>query len=394
MVAILMAIVSSFAADTNTYLRLHFQTNSTGETIVQYGEKISSSLSNATQILNYNKVTANRGTNSVEVSIIPTNAITVVDSEQFPGWKAELPLKQSASFSLDYPTQTIDLQTSDLNTEAIHLAFPDGATVEMEGHADGRLQMMNDGTYVFYGSGKMAGISADGQQVRFGYVFPPLFGGKLITPPANNPNGRFKRSSPVSQLTISGGIDTGLSVQVGKQVAQLQADKPQTIRDENGAEVSLELKSSTHTLDWEVQRGIFRINVGNFRCWKSLAAAGQSAAMQWDTNGVMVELRNKNGTNAFEDHILVNLNPTLNVAVGKSSTFQYGRTLDCSTFMATAYGGETTMYNAESGRYVRLDEGNMNFISGSPDALPAKDRRFTPVRLVWETNDKVEFNSK
>lgn len=51
------------------------------------------------------------------------------------------------------------------------------------------------------------------------------------------------------------------------------------------------------------------------------------------------------------------------------------------------------MYNAETQRYVRLDEGNMNFISGTPDSLPPKDRQFTPVRLVWETNDKVEFKS-
>jgi hypothetical protein len=253
--------------------------------------------------------------------------------------------------------------------------------------------MMDDGTYVFYGSGKMNGISADGAAVRFGYVFPPLFGGKVITPGANNPNGRFTRATPVTQLTLSGGIDSGLSAQVGKKIATLEPGKPQTVRAENGAEISLELNTATHTLDWEVQRGIFRINVDNFRCWKTLAAAGQSAAMQWHTNGVMIEMRNKNGTNAFEEHLLVNLSPTLNVAVGKSSTFQYGRTTDCSTFVATAYGGETTMYNAESGRYVRLDEGNMNFISGSPESLPASERVFTPVRLVWETMDKVEFKS-
>src|SRR5438132_14275339 len=82
-VACYLAIAANcFGADTNTYLRIHFQTNSAGETIVQYGNKIATSLSNATQILNFTKIVQNKGTNAAEVSIIPAEAITVVTSDQ------------------------------------------------------------------------------------------------------------------------------------------------------------------------------------------------------------------------------------------------------------------------------------------------------------------------
>jgi len=39
-IACFLAVANCFGADTNTYLRMHFQTNSAGETYVQYGEKL------------------------------------------------------------------------------------------------------------------------------------------------------------------------------------------------------------------------------------------------------------------------------------------------------------------------------------------------------------------
>jgi len=246
----------------------------------------------------------------------------------------------------------------------------------------------------FFGSGHLSGVSAAGAPARFGYVFPPLFGGKLIAPATNNPNGRFTRTTPVTQLTFSGAIDQAFPRAWKIRLCHLNRGKLQNIRAANGAQVSLQLNPATHTVDWDVQRGFFRINVENFHCWKTLAAAGQSAALQWHTNGILIELRNKNGRDAFDQHILVNLNPTLNVAVGELSTFQYGRTTDCSTFVATAFGGETTMYNAETGRYVRLDEGNMNFISGTPDSLPPAERQFTPVRWCGKRTTKWNLKAR
>src|ERR1041385_5714486 len=158
--------VNAFAAETtiqtNRVLHLQFQTNSAGETIVHYGEKIPPSQTNAPNILNFTKLVGqNRG---AEVSIIPAESITQVTSEQFPGWLADVPPNHSAIFSLDYQDRRLDLQTSDLNPASIHLTFPDGATVEMEGHSDGRMELMVDGTYAFYGLGKLSGVTADGAE--------------------------------------------------------------------------------------------------------------------------------------------------------------------------------------------------------------------------------------
>jgi hypothetical protein len=384
------ALSAEATVQTNRIMRLHFQTNSVGETVVQYGEKVTSSLTNAQHLLNFTKLAEIPG---ATISLIPQDAMVVVTSEQFPDWIVQIPPKQTARFSWEYEKRTAHVQASDLNREAIHLSFPDGGTAEMEAQAEGRYEVMDDGTYAFFGAGKLTGINADGVTVQFGYVFPPMFGGKLIAPPANNPNGRFTRATPVAQLTFVGQIESGLSVRVGSQTVPLEPGATNNIRAENGAQISLQLNPATHTVDWAVERGIFRVNVEGFHCWKSLAASGQTAAMQWSTNGVMVELKNKNGKDAFQKHVLVSLSSTLNVAIGESATFQYGRATDCSTFFATASGGETVMYNAETARFVRLDEGNMNFVSGSPESTTAPTRHYTPVRLIWTTNDKVEFKS-
>src|SRR4051812_26785558 len=63
-IASFLAVSACFGVETNTFLRLHFQTNSAGTTFVQYGERIATSLTNATQLLNFTKLVENKGTNS------------------------------------------------------------------------------------------------------------------------------------------------------------------------------------------------------------------------------------------------------------------------------------------------------------------------------------------
>lgn len=368
---------------------MRFLTNSAGETLVQHADTAPLAKKPVSdQTLNISQLANNTGG---QYSLIPEMATVEVSSAQFPGWAVELPPKQSLSFGFDYPAQTLHLQSSDLNRMPAFLTFPDGASAEMDGGADARLEFMDDGTYAFFGAGSMRGKNADGAEVRFGNVFPPLFGGRLIAPPTNQPNARFTRASPVTQLTLVGQIETGLSVKVGTEVIPLSAEERNVVAP-NGAMVSLRLNPQTRTVDWTVKRGLFRINVDSFRCWKALGTSGQSASMQWDTNGILMEIKNKNGRGAFQKTLLVNLNPSLNVAVGDSATFQYGRTGDCATFVTSATGGETTLYNAQTGRYVRLDEGNMNVISGHPDRfnLDAAAAPKTPLRLSWNSDEQVE----
>jgi hypothetical protein len=380
------------AAATNSILHLHFQTNSAGETILRHGQDIAAA-AKATNILNVSQLSTNRG---AQYSLIPADSLVAITSEEYRGWSVEIPPRQSATFSFEYARRVADLQTSDLNRRPIHLTFSDGAYANMDGQADGRLELMDDDSYAFFAAGPVTAQTADGSPVRFGSVFPPLFGGKLITPPTNQPNARFARATPVVPLVFEGQIDHGLSARVGPQSYPLESGHAQNVKAPNGAEISLLLNASTHTLDWEVRRGIFRINVESFRCWKALATSGQAASMQWDTNGVMMEIRNKisEAKDAFRNALLVNLNPALNVSVGPNATFQYGRTTDCSTFVASAYGGETTLYNAQLDSFIRLDHGNANFISGNPAATAdASTIVRTPVRLGWSTPEKVEVKS-
>lgn len=376
-------------APVTNLVRLQFSTNSAGETIVRHANG-ATPITKATNFVNATQLAATKG---AQYSVIPEDATLELSSEQFPGWEAELLPKQSLAFGFNFPNRTLNLQTSDLNRMPVKLAFPDGASVEMDGNADGRLEFMDDGTYAFFGAGSMRGLNADGAPVRFGNVFPPLFGGQLIAPATNNPMGRFQRATPVNPLLFVGQIETGISVRIGKESFKLQPGVEQLISSTNGAKIAVKLNPQTRTVDWTVQRGLFRVNVDNFSCWKALGAPGQSASMQWDTNGVMMEIKNKGAVGAFQPTVLVNLNPSLNVAVGNSATFQYGRTGDCSTFVASAAGGETTLYNAATGRYIRLDEGNMSIVSGSPDraALELMAIHKTPLRLGWSSDDQVEI---
>jgi hypothetical protein len=375
------------AAATNI-LRMHFRTNGVGETILEHAQ-VSSPLQKATnRVVNASELARNKG---AQFSLVPTDSTVQMSSEQFPGWEAELLPKQSLLFGFDYPDRTMNLASSDLNQMPVRLAFPDGASVEMDAASDGRLEFMDDGTYAFFGAGAMRGKNADGGPVRFGNVFPPLFGGQLVAPSTNDLNGRFKRATPVTQLTFLGQIETGVTARVGKEEFKLAPGVEQKIALTNGARIALKFNAETRSVEWKVARGVFRLNVDGFSCFKTLGASGQGASMQWDTNGVMMQLKNLGSAGAFQPTLLVNLNPSLNVAVGTSATFQYGRTGDCSTFVATASGGETTLYNAASGKYVRLDEGNMSIVSGAPDrgSLDAQAAPKTAVRLAWSSDEEV-----
>ena len=337
--------------------------------------------------INISVVTTNGG---VQYGLVPETGRVSITSEQFPGWLTEVTKKQSLSIGFDYSQRRIDIETADLNSAAISMTFSDGARVELLGGAKGRLEVMTDGSYAFFGSGQISGTSADGTPVRFGYVFPPLFGGKLIAPKSTNANERFARATPVTQVTFVGQLDSGLHVQVGEQMFSLPPGEMKKVTSQNGGQVSLLYDAASRSVDWSVQRGFFRFTADSFSCWKALGTSGQKASMQWDTNGVMMLIKNKNGPEAFAPTLLINLNPVLNVAVGESATFQYGRTGDCSTFIASANGGETTLYNALTGRYVRLDEGNMNIIAGSSEQFASEMLNIpaTKVRLGWKEKER------
>jgi hypothetical protein len=374
-------------------LRMRFLTNSAGETLVKYNNLTASLLKNTTnKLVNVTQLAANKG---AQFSLIPDDVTVDLTSEQFGGWQAEIPVKQSLQFSFDYPRNWIDLATSDLNRQPVGFTFSDGAKAQMNGSAQGRLEVMNDGTYAFFATGPVSGVTADGVPIHFGNVFPPLFGGKLMAPKGTNANARFARATPVTQLTFLGQIDSGLRAKIGETVVALERDVPREVTTANGGRVSLLFNSSKRSVDWTVERGLIRFTVDSFSCWKALGTSGQSASMQWDTNGFLMEIKNRSGAAAFQRTLLVNLNPSLNVSVGDSATFQYGRTGDCSTFVTSAHGGETILYNAQTGRYIRLDEGNMNIISGSPDNLVTETAGAprAKVRLGWNTDEQIELKS-
>jgi hypothetical protein len=380
------------AADTNSSrLRMHFLTNSTGETLVRHGDLPAAVVkAGLDRQLNVSQLAAQKG---AQMSLVPEDVLVEITSAQFPGFQADIPPQQSFSLGFDYPKNLLDLATSDLNKQPVGLRFSDGARVQMNDKAQGRLELMLDGTYAFFGAGALTGFTADGAPVRFGNVFPPLFGGKLITPKSTNVSARFMRASPVTQITLLGQIDSDLRVRVGDKVVALERGAPQEVVLENGGRVALLNNPATHTLDWSVDRGLFRFSVDSFTCWKALGASGQAASMQWDTNGSLIQIKNKNGSGAFSSSVLVNLNASVNVAIGESATFQYGRTGDCATFMASAHGGETLMYNAQTGQYIRLDKGNLNIISGSPESVSARNQSdpAAKVRLAWSQDNQVEL---
>src|SRR4051794_25800274 len=71
---------------TNSFLRLYFLTNSSGETLVRHGEKAGALPAIAEKTLNVSQALTNRG---AQYSLIPEEATVAVLSEQFPGWTAE-----------------------------------------------------------------------------------------------------------------------------------------------------------------------------------------------------------------------------------------------------------------------------------------------------------------
>jgi hypothetical protein len=377
--------------DRITTFNMHFLTNSAGDTLVRQGEMAPAKLTvGKGKEVNVSQLSTNKG---AQYSLVPDNSYLAISSEQFAGWLAEVPPRQSFSFGFNYPQGRLDVATSDLNDARIPLTFSDGARVEMLGRAEGRLEVMNDGTYAFFGAGPITGTTADGVAIRFGHVFPPLFGGKLTAPKTTNANARFSRASPVTQVTFIGQIGSELKAKVGEKTVPLVAGAAQNITAENGGNLSLLFDAKTRSVEWSVTKGLFRFTVDSFNCWKALGASGQKAAMQWDTNGFMMEIKNKNGPDAFQRTVLVNLNPALNVAVGDSATFQYGRTGDCSTFVTSAHGGETTLYNSQTGRFIRLDEGNMNVISGTPDHILAEALSLphAKIKIAWGAEGNLEI---
>lgn len=372
-------------------LRMQFLTNSVGETLVRYNDLTAGMVKDQTnKLVNVSQLMTNKG---AQFSLVPDDATVNVSSEQFAGWLAEIPVKQSLRFSFDYGNGQIDLATSDLNQKAVGMTFADGAHAQMNANARGHLEVMNDGSYAFFGAGAVNAVTADGAPIRFGPVFPPLFGGKLIPPKGTNANARFTRATPVTQLTFLGNFEGSLRAKVGEKELALERDVPLEVTTENGGKVLLTFNASTRSVDWTVKSGLIRFTVGGFGCWKALGTSGQSASMQWDTNSVLMEIKNHSGPSAFQKTLLVNLNSSLNVSVGDSATFQYGRTGDCSTFVTSAHGGETIMYNAATGRYVRLDQGNMNIVSGMPDTVIADTAKgpATKVRLGWNSDDQIEL---
>ncbi|MDX1952116.1 MAG: hypothetical protein SFY81_08010 [Verrucomicrobiota bacterium] len=305
-----------------------------------------------------------------------------------------IPKASSLSFRMNRELGITDFEVGKDSGNPVLFQLPDGSSSGLNAEARAQLELMKDQTFIFTGRGNGAVTNADGAAFPFSPLLPPLFGGERVMSQDTNGVPRMQKSTPVTQITVFGSPESEVNLLVGNKPVILRPGQKESVQGQNGSLITFSLNGSRKLLEWQAEKGAFRFDISGFECWHGLGLTGQKGALQWNLTGGVVQLMNQSSAGAFAENLLVNLSPQINVSLGSGATFLYGNAQDCGTFATSAYGGETILFNANSGQFTRLDEENVRVIGGLPSSTIASvspQGSRTPVAVVWDGINPAEL---
>ena len=316
----------------------------------------------------------------------------------FEGWEAQVPLGTQVEVKADFGRGLLDFTALANNPAPVTLSFIDGATLQFPSGTGGRLDVFADKTYVFSARGPLtgqgvAGRNGEGKDLVLSSHTLPMTGGPEVDVKGADGTVQRVRLSPTVAVELAGSIGGEISVKVGDRTVTLGRTSSERITLPNGAVVTLGQNPATRTVNWQVEKGDFRISVADIGGWTAVGATGLSGDMAWnvDSQSVAIDIRNTTSPNPA-NVLLVALPANVTARVAPGATFQYAGAVGSNDFQTSSLNGSVVLANVVTGQVADLESGNMSFANGRPLIPGGALQPNGSVTLAWNPNAAVEMS--
>lgn len=315
------------------------------------------------------------------------------------GWSAQIPAGNELVLKADFQRNLLEVKAASANRFPVVLGFIDGASVSLAAGAEGRIDVLLDRTYVFAarpapGGPPIPGRDGAQQEVNLTDFSLPLTGGPWVENAGGGGTGGRTRLSPTVLVRVSGVVGETLTVRAGEQTVTLGTTGAQTIHLPNGASMTLRQSTATRTVNWQVDKGDFRVSVEGVNGWQAVGRAGLSAAMAWNVTpqppSQAVDITNTTRASG-NSALLVSLPEQVVARVAAGATFQYATEANARNFQASGFGGSVVLLNTATGQMVNVSEGSMAFVNGRPLVRGAVLGQNHPVTVAWKANQAADL---
>lgn len=314
------------------------------------------------------------------------------------GWSAQIPAGSELVLKADFQRNMLEVRAVAANRYPVVLGFIDGATLSLPAGAAGLVDVLLDRTYVFTshpspGSAPITGRDGAQQNVSLTEFSLPMTGGPWVENTGGGAAGSRTRLSPTVPVQVSGVVGGTLTIRAGEQTVTLGTTGAQTISLPNGASVNLRQSTVTRTLNWQVDKGDFRVSLAGVSGWQAVGSAGAGAAMAWNVTSQppsqAVDITNTTRASG-STALLVNLPEQVVARVASGATFQYATEANARNFQAAGFGGAVVLLNTATGQTVNVSEGSMAFVNGRPLVRGASLGQNNSVTVAWKANQTAD----
>ena len=314
----------------------------------------------------------------------------ILSSPAADGFAAKLPVGKPTGIQGD-PSGNIRILPQDGGSEPVVMRFPDGGRAEVADGASCRYETIGDGQYLFFGSGDVYALNAEGQPVALSPYGSPMAGGPVVRETRSVGETYFRRSRPVASVEVHGFDDEGsFVVAIDGVRTPFSGDGPHLIRSGSGATVELTVDSARGAFSYSVPRGDARITIAGIPGWEARGVPGDSvgakpgavnAEVSWNAGSKIVDIENLSG----DGGVVVGLPAETSVRLAPGALFQYSHSSG-STYSTSATGAPVTLFSQVTGTTTDLTLANLIVKSGlpiRPDSLVASGASQN-VRVAWQ----------
>lgn len=142
---------------------------------------------------------------------------------------------------------------------------------------------------------------------------------------------------------------------------------------------------SRQALEWRVTKGLCHFRIDGFGCWKGIAGAGESGSLRWNASRKLADL-----SNTGDQPVLAQLSGRVTAGIFPGATFQYAQLQDCGSFVTTASGGRTALFERDTGEVNFIEQAPAAYSEGHRSETAGAQRRWVPLSFSWEKDDRVQ----
>lgn len=335
------------------------------------------------------------GENPNELILASADKGIIMESDRLSGFSAEIPAGRQVWFALNGEKNILAFRTVNAASEPVVLRFPDEGRAEVGNATDCRYEGYSSERYLFFADGDVSALNADGQAVSLSGYTPPMTGGALVRTTTPEGATTFTRRVPTISLGIQRWEGTTLVMTANSQVFAMADGESRTIAPAGAGAIRLTAHASRRSLEWEADRGDFRIEVASVPGWEAIVFPGNAARREgsgnrgeivWNPEREMVDLENRSEAAGQ----LVKLPASSWAHVKAGAFFQYAY-LGGTTFATSASGAPVTLYNEDTEATTQLALANLVFKSGLPmrPAEQAYEHAQIEVEVQWQAGSSM-----